>query len=167
MGIPEKNSHCSYCGAAFHSADPWPRTCLSCGQVSFLNPIPVTVVLVPVDDGLLAVRRGIEPRRGGLAMPGGFINLGETWQEAGAREVLEETGLALDPDELGPLDVFSVPDGTLLIFALAHRHTSGELPPFIPNLEVTERIIIRDPEMLTWDRHIFVAGRFFSRSKGS
>jgi len=39
--------------------------------------------LIPVHDGLLFVRRGIEPRKGKLALPGGFINLGETWQEAG------------------------------------------------------------------------------------
>lgn len=166
IGRPEKNSHCSYCGTAFEAAQPWPRTCPVCNQVSFLNPIPVTVVLVPVDDGLLAVRRGNEPRRGGLAMPGGFVNLGETWQEAGAREVLEETGLMLDPDELEPFDVYSAPDGTLLIFSRACPRTSSELPPFFPNVEVTERVIVRHPETLTWDRHIRAAVRFFSRDKG-
>src|SRR5690242_7398215 len=93
----KKNSHCSYCGAAFDEDQPWPRLCANCGHRSYLNPAPVSVVLVPVDDGLLVVRRGIMPRQGMLALPGGFINAGESWQEAGAREVREETGVELEP----------------------------------------------------------------------
>ena len=50
--------------------------------------------------GLLVVRRGITPGLGELALPGGYIGMGETWQEAGAREVWEETGLRLDPAEI-------------------------------------------------------------------
>src|SRR6266851_1373173 len=64
-----RNTHCSFCGHAFQPDAPWPRTCDQCGQVSYLNPLPVAVTLVPVDDGLLVVRRGIEPGRGRLARP--------------------------------------------------------------------------------------------------
>jgi ADP-ribose pyrophosphatase YjhB (NUDIX family) len=46
-----------------------------------LNPVPLVATLVPVDNGLLVVRRGIQPGRGRLALRGGYINLGETWQE--------------------------------------------------------------------------------------
>src|ERR1700687_165917 len=77
-----RNTHCSFCGHAFQPDAPWPRACAECGQVSYLKPLPVAVTLVPVDDGLLVVRRGIEPGRGRLALPGGYINLGETWQQA-------------------------------------------------------------------------------------
>src|SRR6476659_9743246 len=52
--------------------------------MSWANPLPVSVVLVPVDGGLLLVRRAIPPV-GQLALPGGYINLGESWEEAGAR----------------------------------------------------------------------------------
>jgi ADP-ribose pyrophosphatase YjhB (NUDIX family) len=41
--------------------------------------------------GLLKVRR---------ALPGGYQMLGQTWQEAGAREVLEETGVVIFPEAL-------------------------------------------------------------------
>ena len=54
-------AHCAYCGQRFPEAAPWPRTCAACGETSYLNPIPVTVVLVPIAAGLLAVRRAIEP----------------------------------------------------------------------------------------------------------
>lgn len=96
----KKNSHCSYCGEPFGGDQPWPRMCAHCGNTSFLNPAPVSVILIPVDDGLLFVRRGIEPRKGKLTLPGGFANFGEAWQAAGAREVLEETGLVISPDEI-------------------------------------------------------------------
>ncbi|MBI1877066.1 MAG: hypothetical protein HYR94_02315 [Chloroflexi bacterium] len=69
----QKNSHCSYCGSPFAESQPWPRACVRCGNVTFRNPAPVAVVLLPVEDGLLVIRRGIEPQRGQLALPGGFI----------------------------------------------------------------------------------------------
>src|SRR5512142_1460613 len=98
-------SHCSYCGAPFPPDAPWPRTCAACGSTSFRNPLPVAVVLLPVilsptQTGILAIRRGIPPRQGELALPGGFINYGETWQEAGAREVFEESGVQISPEEI-------------------------------------------------------------------
>ncbi len=61
--------------------------------MSFLNPLPVAVMLVPAAGGLVVIRRGIEPAKGLLALPGGYINLGESWQQAAARELFEETGI--------------------------------------------------------------------------
>src|SRR5258706_11608181 len=115
----KKNVHCSYCGNAFGEGQRWPRRCAACGNISYLNPTPVAVVLLPVDGGLLMVRRSIPPHVGKLALPGGYINLGETWQAAGARELLEETGIAIDSQELRVLRVLSAPEGMILIFGLA------------------------------------------------
>ena len=79
----------------------WPRTCPQCGETTWSNPLPVAVVLLPVayDDGrtgLVVVRRDIEPFRGEIALPGGFIETGESWREAAVRELREETGLAAE-----------------------------------------------------------------------
>src|SRR5258707_15891732 len=95
--MSQRNAHCGYCGQAFTPAAPWPRTCAQCGQISYLNPLPVAVCLVPIDASLLIVRCAIEPGRGRLALPGGYINHDETWQAACTREVREETGVSLDP----------------------------------------------------------------------
>src|SRR3989440_13068881 len=49
--------------------------------------------LVLVNGKLVAIRRGNHPFRGMPALPGGFVELGETTVEAVLREVREETGL--------------------------------------------------------------------------
>jgi 8-oxo-dGTP diphosphatase len=49
--------------------------------------------LLLLDGKLVCVRRGRDPFAGRLALPGGFVELGETVQEAVVREVREETGL--------------------------------------------------------------------------
>ena len=158
----KKNSHCSYCGSPFLENQPWPRTCANCGHVSFLNPAPVAVVLAPVDAGLLIVRRGIEPQKGKLALPGGYIDFNESWQQAAAREVWEETGVVIEPQELELFTVLSPSQGEyLLIFGLAQRRTSASLPLFTPTKEATERLILTAPEELAFPLHTQAIKAFF------
>jgi ADP-ribose pyrophosphatase YjhB (NUDIX family) len=77
----------------------------------YLNTPTVVVVLVPLRGGLLMIRRALAGEGyGKLALPGGFQMLGQTWQEAGAREVLEETGVAIEPASLQVVAVETTPD---------------------------------------------------------
>jgi ADP-ribose pyrophosphatase YjhB (NUDIX family) len=131
--------------------------------MSFLNPLPVAVVLVPVDAGLIVIRRGIEPRKGMLALPGGYINLGESWQQAAVREVYEETGIVVKTDEILEFGVRSAEDGTLLIFGLASPRASSDLLPFAPTDETTERAILTEPQELAFALHLEMVRRFFRR----
>jgi ADP-ribose pyrophosphatase YjhB (NUDIX family) len=156
-----RNSHCSFCGAPFTLDMAWPRTCLSCANTSYLNPLPVAVLLLPVDDGLLVIRRDIEPRRGELALPGGFIDMGESWQQAAARELAEETGIVVDQDGVRLFDVLSAPDGTVLIFALAPPVAGAALPPVRPTAETTEWLLIDGPRELAFPLHTRVVARYF------
>jgi ADP-ribose pyrophosphatase YjhB (NUDIX family) len=162
MSAARKNSHCSYCGAAFADGQPWPRTCAACGQTSFVNPLPVAVVLVPVENGLLGVRRAIPPKVGEVALPGGFINIGETWQAAGAREVFEETGVTLDPASIRDFRTLSAPDGTLLVFGLAPP-IAGAAPKLVANEEVSELVVIPGPEELAFSLHTQAVAEYFAR----
>jgi 8-oxo-dGTP diphosphatase len=61
----------------------------------------VGVGAVVVNEGrVLLVRRGREPLRGHWTLPGGVLELGESVTSAVVREVLEETGLTVEPVEL-------------------------------------------------------------------
>jgi ADP-ribose pyrophosphatase YjhB (NUDIX family) len=160
------HTHCSYCGAAFPPKSPWPRTCAACGNVTFRNPLPVCVVLVPIQAegrlGLLAVRRAIPPHIGEIALPGGYINYGETWQEAGAREIFEEANVTIDPAEITEFRVRSAPDGTLIIFGLAHPRHLDALPPFQSNSEASQRLILFEPAPMAFELHTEIAGQFLN-----
>ncbi|GIW13601.1 MAG: NUDIX hydrolase [Tepidiforma sp.] len=91
--------YCMHCGQRLTTAVPEGDTkrrmvCLDCGFVHYLNPRPVAGVIPVREDGrLLLVRRTIEPRAGTWVFPGGYMDLGETAEEAAARETLEEAQL--------------------------------------------------------------------------
>jgi 8-oxo-dGTP diphosphatase len=61
----------------------------------------VGVGAVIVHEGrVLLVKRGTEPAKGQWSIPGGLIEIGESLSSAVVREVLEETGLVVEPVEL-------------------------------------------------------------------
>jgi 8-oxo-dGTP pyrophosphatase MutT (NUDIX family) len=137
-------SHCSYCGHRFPDRAGWPRQCTLCRHVSYRNPLPVVVLAVPVEDlGVLMVRRVQPPA--GLALHSGYIDHGERWQDAGARELEEETGARVDPAAILELSVRSGDDGTLLVFATAPPITQLDLDAFTPSSEVSELVIVSSP----------------------
>ena len=158
-----QHSYCSYCGHPFEIDQAWPRLCAVCGNTSFINPLPVAVVLLPVDDGLLVVRRNIEPQIGRLALPGGYINRGESWQQAGARELWEETGVVIQPESLHEFRVKSAPGGTtLLVFGIAPAMRSQDLPPFTPNEETQEICELTAPQELAFSTHSETLREYFA-----
>lgn len=58
---------------------------------------------------LLLIRRGGHPFKGCLACPGGFVEQGESAEEAASRELMEETGLLIPPEEMTQFHTFSRP----------------------------------------------------------
>lgn len=156
----DPNAHCSACGHRYATGAPWPRRCSACGHTAYLNPLPVAVLLLPVDDGLLVVRRDVEPRRGELALPGGFIERGETWQQAAARELEEEAGVGVDAGAVTLFDAMSAPDGTLLVFGLAPAVAGADLPPSRPTGEASGWEVLRAPAPLAFPLHTTAAARY-------
>ena len=87
--------HCPECGSSrFEIHNEKSKRCSDCGFVYYFNPSSATVAFILNErDELLVCRRGKEPAKGTLDLPGGFVDLHETGEEGVAREVLEETGL--------------------------------------------------------------------------
>ncbi|MBW8802984.1 MAG: NUDIX domain-containing protein [Catenulisporales bacterium] len=172
--MPLQNSHCSYCGTAYAPAGSWPRTCARCGETTWLNPTPVALVMMPVigEDGrtgLLTVRRGIEPQLGGIGLPGGFIEEGESWQEAAVRELWEETGLRADVSEVELADVLSAPRHVILIFGRVRPRPVTDLAGLTPekvfalsNGETQELVVVEKAQPLAFPLHTDMANRFFA-----
>ena len=69
------------------------------------RPLVTVDAVVEQQDKILLVRRGREPFQGSWALPGGFVEYGESTEEAVAREVMEETGVAMEVE--GLLGVYS------------------------------------------------------------
>ncbi len=71
--------------------------CSSCGRHQFANPIPTVDVAFFDEAGkvLLGVRKN-SPCKGKLNLPGGFVDLEETIEDAAQREIREELGLKQD-----------------------------------------------------------------------
>ncbi len=102
--------------------------CPHCDFVLFRNPVPGVAIIVEMEDGVVLVRRKYEPLAGQWCLPGGFIELEESVEEAAVRECKEETNLDVELIDL--FGVYSFPDGPrhsgLVIFYSA-RPVGGEL----------------------------------------
>lgn len=128
--------------------------CQSCGLIHYLNP-RLVVSVIPERDGadgqrrLLLMRRALEPRRGFWTPPGGFVELGESTEEAALREGEEEVGLPLELE--GLLGVYSRPAVGLVVVVYRARALREE-----PSLGV-EALEARwfTAEAIPWDKLAF------------
>lgn len=103
---------CSNCGARVTlrvpDGDNMPRyVCDACGIVHYQNPKIVAGCIPEWEDKILLCRRAIEPRSGLWTLPAGFMENGETTEEAAAREALEEA--MVDVEILDLYSLFSIP----------------------------------------------------------
>ncbi len=114
------------------------------------------------------IRRALEGEgQGELALPGGYQMLGQTWQEAGAAEVREETGVAVDAAALRVVGVETTPDRRQnLIFCRSPpvEHEGG----FTHDAEVSEVLVVHGPLDTAFPLHTRAVTRFFAeRAPGS
>lgn len=92
---------CSQCGNTVSLQIPQGdnrerHVCDSCGFIHYLNPRIVAGSLPTYGDKVLLCKRAIEPRKGYWTLPAGFMENGETTEQAAARETWEEAEAKLE-----------------------------------------------------------------------
>jgi ADP-ribose pyrophosphatase YjhB (NUDIX family) len=140
---------CPRCGQLAEIRFPHSIACLHCGYTAYFNPKPVACA-IPVDDEdrVILLRRGFDPGQGRWTFPGGFVELGESVEDAAHRETNEELGI---PIELGPLvGVYSRPDDRVVLIVFLARALGR--PQTTP--EATE-VRSFDKAELPWDELAF------------
>jgi ADP-ribose pyrophosphatase YjhB (NUDIX family) len=80
--------------------------CEDCKFVLYQNPKIVAGSVVTWQDRVLLARRAIEPRKGYWTLPAGYMEIGETTEQAAQREAIEEACATIEIDRL--LAVYSI-----------------------------------------------------------
>ena len=114
----DKFLFCPVCGSkTFNVHNFKSKQCEACGFTYYANPSSATAAFILNERGeLLVARRGKEPAKGTLDLPGGFVDMNETVEDGMRREIQEETGLLVS--ELHYL--FSIPNLYLYSDMLIH-----------------------------------------------
>ena len=120
-----------------------------CGFAAYYNPKPVACA-IPVDErgDIILLRRGFDPGKGLWTFPGGFVDLGESVEEAAHRETREELEIGIELT--GLVGVYSAPDSPIVLVVYAARTT--EAPK---TTEEASEVRAFDPAGLPWDEMAF------------
>jgi ADP-ribose pyrophosphatase YjhB (NUDIX family) len=97
--------YCPECGTRLEAR--WISTeererlfCGTCGAIRYENPRILVALMLTCGDRLLLCRRAHQPSLGTWTPPSGFMERGETLEQAAARETFEEAGVQIDPEKL-------------------------------------------------------------------
>lgn len=158
---------CSDCGAATEErtlkpAEPKRAVCTACARIHYLGPRVAAGVYARHGEGLLFIRRGIEPGYGLWSYPGGFVDIGETPEQAAVRETREEVGV--DVRLAGLIGVYSSIARDIVIVVYEGAVVGGEPRALDEVLEVRVWAPAAvDPAQLAFDSARFALRDFRRR----
>jgi ADP-ribose pyrophosphatase YjhB (NUDIX family) len=152
---PHEIRFCALCGGAMRQRIVLPdrkrfKVCNECGFVDFPGPKLVAGCFIVESGRVLLLRRGLAPQIGKWTFPGGYVDLGETPQQAALRETLEEVGMSVPKGRL--LGLYSDPRHPIAAVAVYLTQPGMDGPSL--SVEATEVRYFR-PEELPWDELAF------------
>ena len=142
--------YCPRCAAEVEVDFPRLMRCAACGYVEYFNPKPVSCAIPrrAGDGHVWLLRRGFDPGGGLWTFPGGFVDLGETTEQAAHRETREEIDIAIELT--GLVGVYSRPQDRVVL--VVYSATTDETPRTTP--EATE-VRCFAPAEIPWDELAF------------
>ena len=127
--------YCPYCGESLITKEDEGKErpfCKAECRYLYDNPIPAATAVVSDEAGrILLVLRNREPGKHQWALPGGFVETGESPADAAKRELEEETGLSASNPTLIDI-IYQESDfykTSLLIIGYSFEHISGNIHP--------------------------------------
>jgi ADP-ribose pyrophosphatase YjhB (NUDIX family) len=121
---------CPRCGGDLENrvvkaTEPKRLVCLNCSFIFYQDPKVVAATLFTLEGGIVLLKRGVEPALGKWVFPGGYVDRGETVQDAAIRETREESQVEV---ELGPLlNVYSYRHSSSVIVVYTAQVVTGKL----------------------------------------
>lgn len=123
-------NYCPTCGRKLAVADDGERVrphCFACNRFFYDNPVPAACCFVAKGSALLFARRAVEPCMGQWSLPGGFVEIGETAEEAVLRELEEETSIrGRNPRLIGASTQPSKLNGAVIVMGYVIDDWEGE-----------------------------------------
>ena len=126
-------------------------TCGSCGSTFYINPATAVAAVIETPDGkIILTRRKNEPRSGYLDLPGGFVDINETAENAIIREIREELGIDVNSPRFFASSPNEYTFNNLVYFTcdLGFICTSDELEKMKPADDVSEAILIEPDDIM-------------------
>ncbi|MET0501431.1 MAG: NUDIX hydrolase [Candidatus Binatia bacterium] len=145
---------CPRCGGDLErrvvkATEPQRLVCLNCSFIFYQDPKVVAGTIFTVDGGIALLKRGVEPALGKWVFPGGYVDRGESVQEAAIRETREESQVDV---RLGPLlNVYSYPRSPNVIVVYTAEVIAGELAAGDESLEAN----LFTPTNIPWNELAF------------
>lgn len=130
---------CPHCGTGlvtrvFKPHEPERLACPTCEFVHFVDPKLAAGCIVESEGGIVLLRRAIEPGYGKWVFPGGYVDRGETVEDAARRETLEECCLEVRVTSL--LNIYSYSGRPVVVVVYTGESTGGLLQAADESLEV-------------------------------
>ena len=141
--------YCPRCGKPAEVDYPRRIMCPHCGFAAYYNPKPVAAAIPVTPAGeIILLRRGFDPGKDLWTFPGGFVDLGESVEEAAHRETREELDIAIGLGRL--VGVYSRPDSPIVL--VVYAATTSDVPR---TTEEASEVRAFDPAGLPWDELAF------------